>query len=129
MGSEHSVTSKKNKILIAEDDLALQNALRTKFKVEGFEVDIANNGAEAIKYMQENNYNLILLDLIMPDVDGFEVLTYYSAQKLTTPVIVLSNLSQEEDIIKAKKFGAKDFLIKSNLQLSQIVAIVKESIE
>lgn len=118
----------KKRILIAEDEKPLANALGLKLTSSGFEPVIVNNGREALETIEKGNISLILLDLIMPEVDGFEVLEEMQKNGNKTPVIVLSNLGQEEDIKKAKAFGAKDFFIKSDTPIVDVVAKVKSSL-
>jgi len=119
------------RILIAEDERALAKVLELKLKNNGFEVDIATDGQKALDLISTNQYNLIILDLVMPNVDGFHVLEQLQTQGNKTPIIVASNLSQEGDFDKAKKLGAKDYFIKSNTSLAEltekIIKIVKSS--
>lgn len=116
-----------NRILIVEDEIPLSKALKLKFEKEGIQSDIAHNGNEAIEALDRDKYNIMLLDILMPGTDGFGVLAYMHEHNITVPsVIVTSNLSQQEDIEKAKKLGATDFLIKSNSSLSDIVERVKQ---
>ncbi len=117
---------KSYRILVAEDEESLTNAFSIKLRAAGFQIDIARDGNEVIKMIKENKYDLILLDLLMPNKDGFEVLKELKLLKNPPEVIVLSNLSQEEDIEKTKDLGAIDFWIKSNFQLSQIVEFLKD---
>lgn len=108
------------KILIAEDERALAKVLQLKLKNNGFEVDIATDGQQALDQMAKNQYDLLILDLVMPNIDGFHVLEQLQTQGNTTPIIVASNLSQEGDFDKAKKLGAKDYFIKSNTSLADL---------
>lgn len=107
-------------VLIAEDEEALANALTVKLNSAGYSVELAKNGVEVLEKLLKKNYDLILLDLLMPQKDGFEVLEELK-DKIHPPIIILSNLSQEEDIERTKQLGAKDFWVKSNFQLAQIV--------
>lgn len=116
-------TSKK--ILIAEDEKPIAKALELKLQHEGFDVKTAFNGEEALEYIEHEPFALILLDLVMPKVDGFKVLETLQGKKNNTPIFILSNLSQQEDEVKAKHLGAQGFFIKSNTPLAQIVAEVK----
>lgn len=121
------MTKKVKHILIAEDEEAYSRVLRYKLEEEGFDVATAINGAEALTAAHAKKPDLLLLDLIMPVMDGFEVLEKWSADPLLkkVPVIVLSNLGQEEDIQRTKKLGAKDYLIKSDMDLVKVVEKVK----
>ena len=112
----------KNKlILVAEDDKALSRILTLKLENEAYEVILALDGQEALNLIKERKPNLVLLDLIMPVKNGFEVLEELQKEKTNTPIIVLSNLGQEEDIKKSKDLGAKDYFIKSEIDLSAVV--------
>lgn len=113
-------------ILIVEDEIALAKALRLKLTSSGFDVSVANNGKEAEEYLVKQKFDLIMVDLLMPDVDGWEVLKSCQSQNLSA--VVVSNLGQEEDVVKAKNLGAKDFIVKSETSLSEIVERVKKVI-
>ncbi len=109
------------KILIIEDEKSLARALELKLTHAGFKAKIVFNGEDAIELLQKETFSLILLDLIMPKMDGFTVLAILKVKKIKTPVLVLSNLSQENDMKRAKEFGAKEFFIKSNTPIAKIV--------
>jgi len=109
------------KILIAEDEKPMAKALELKLNNSGFEAKAVFNGQEAIDALKAEKYDLMLLDLMMPTMDGFAVLEQMKTDKIKTPVVVTSNLSQEEDKEKAKSLGAKDYLVKSNVSLKEIV--------
>lgn len=108
------------KVLIAEDEKPMANALQLKLQHMGFSVDIANNGEDALNAMKEKEYDILLLDLMMPKVDGFGVLEGLKKEKIKMTVIVLTNLSQPEDEKRAKSLGAKGFYVKSNTSLAEI---------
>ena len=112
------------KILIIEDEKPLARALELKFTHEGFETALMNNGEGLEEVLREDQYSLILTDLVMPRVDGFEVLEVVQGKGI--PVIVLTNLSQEEDEQSARALGVKDFFIKSSTPLSQVIDHVKK---
>jgi DNA-binding response OmpR family regulator len=114
------------KILIMEDEVALARALEIKLKTIGMYTFLAFNGQEGIEEIRKNPYDLILLDIMMPEVDGWEVLEYLSKHSIKTRVVITSNLSQEEDISRAKNFGVVDFVVKSNTTLSSIVEKITE---
>jgi DNA-binding response OmpR family regulator len=115
----------KKKILIIEDEKPIARALELKFIHAGFSAQSVINGEEGIALLQKNTFDLVLLDLVMPKMDGFHVLEQIKELKLNTPVIILSNLSQAEDEKKAKQLGARDFFIKSNIPIANIVERVK----
>ncbi len=114
------------KILIVEDEKSMAHALELKLTHTGFEAKTAGNGEEGLTMIQQEKFDLILLDLIMPKLDGFGVLEKLKAMNITTPVIILSNLSQEDDERRARELGAVGFFIKSNTPISDILARVKE---
>lgn len=118
---------KLGRILLVEDDLPISKMYSTKLQMEGFEVELAQNGEEGLEKIKANSYDLVLLDLMIPKLGGMEVLEKARAEKNLgeLPVIILSNLSQEQDIKKAHELGVKDFLIKSNHTPSEVVRIVK----
>lgn len=114
-------------VLIVEDEKPLSHALEMKLKNQGFGTKVVTNGQDAIKELKEHKYNLVLLDLIMPVMDGFAVLEEMRSQKLKVPVIVLSNLGQDEDRAKTKSLGAVDYFVKSNTPIADILNRVKEA--
>lgn len=123
-----TVTPSK-KILIVEDERPIARALQLKLKNSGFEPESVFNGEGALALMQEKAFDLVLLDLMMPKVGGFAVLEELRKRGDTTPVIIISNLNQPEDIKKAKEMGAVDFFIKSDTPLANIVDNVKKNLD
>lgn len=117
------------KILIAEDERPLAKALNLKLNKTGAKITSVYNGQEALNILEKEKFDYILLDLMMPIVGGFEVLEYIAKNKITTPVSVLSNLGQDEDIKRAKSLGAKFYFVKADTQLSKIVDLVKKELE
>jgi two-component system copper resistance phosphate regulon response regulator CusR len=113
--------NKLKKILIIEDEKTLARALELKLTRAGFEVKAVFNGEDGVALLQEEIFALILLDLIMPKMDGFTVLSILKEKKIKTPVMILTNLNQENDIKRTKEFGVKDFFIKSNTPIVTIV--------
>jgi DNA-binding response OmpR family regulator len=101
----------KKNILVAEDDHFLASAYKMKLTKAGYDVDIASDGEEAISLISKKIPDLIILDLVMPNKDGFEVLKELKGRKewANVPVIVASNLGQKEDLDKAKSFGANEY--------------------
>lgn len=114
------------KILIAEDEKPMARVLSMKLKNAGFESDIFYNGEEALKALDRDTYDLILLDIVMPKIDGFDVLKLLKERKDSPPIFVLTSLSQVEDVKRAKDLGVKEYFIKSDTQLSDIVDKIKE---
>ena len=114
-------------ILLAEDDTFFQNFYSKKLSEQGITVTIAKDGEEALMALQTARPDLILLDLIMPKKDGFDVLTELgkNEQLKTIPVIVFSTLGQEGDMIKAKNLGAKDFVNKTFFDFSNLLLKIK----
>lgn len=113
----------KKKILIIEDDNFLQGLEASKLKKVGYEVSTASNGDEGMIKINEEGVSLILLDIILPQFDGFEILKKVreDSTKKNIPVIVFSNLSEDKDIKKATELGANDFMVKSNFTLDELV--------
>lgn len=117
------------KILLGEDEAPLSKALANKLTHEGFVVTVASNGEEVLSELEKNSYDLLLLDVMMPKVDGFAVLTKLHEKNSTLPVIVTSNLSQESDMVKAKSLGASEYIVKSNTSLQDIIGHIKKLLE
>jgi CheY-like chemotaxis protein len=115
------------KILIAEDDKFLANAYRLKLTKAGYEVVVAVDGKEALGTLAGFEPDLILLDLVMPKMDGFAVLEQLRKNPAwaNIPIIVASNLGQMEDIERAKKLGATDYVLKSDMSMAKFVDKIK----
>lgn len=118
----------KPKILVAEDEKAMAQAMELKLENHGFAVTTAQNGSVAIQKLQNEHFDLILCDLMMPKTDGFGVLLYLQKEKIATPVIILSALSNEEDVRRALSLGAKKFFVKSDTPLADVVAYAERCI-
>lgn len=120
----------KIKILLIEDEEMLANMYEVKFKNEGFELIKALDGAEGLAKAQANKPDFILLDIIMPKMDGFSVLKALKEDENTkdVPVMLLTNLGQEEDIEKGKQLGAVGYLVKANITPAEVVAEVKKKL-
>lgn len=117
--------SGKKRILIVEDERPLAHALQLKLAREGYDTSVSLTGLEGQKEAVTEAYDLILLDLIMPELDGFSVLQELQEKKVKTPVIVLSNLGQQEDKAKAMQLGAKEYFVKANTPIADIVKKIK----
>lgn len=119
----------EKKILIVEDERPLAKALELKLNKEGLNTVIATNGEEAQSLLSNEKFDLLILDIVMPKFDGFHVLEFVQKKYPETKVIILSNLSQEEDIKKAESFGAVEYFIKSNTPIVNLVENVKKVLE
>ncbi len=113
------------KILVAEDEKPMAHALEIKFKAAGFDVRTVFDGEEALKAIQADKFDLVILDLIMPRLDGFGVLAALKEKGNTTPIIVASNLGQTDDINRSMALGAVDYFIKSNISIGEIIDKIK----
>jgi DNA-binding response OmpR family regulator len=116
------------KILVVEDDVFLQDLLSRKLSREKCELFYANDGQVALDMIQKEKPTIILLDLLLPTMDGFEVLKKIRENPdfKTTPVMILSNLGRKEDLDKATELGATDFLIKANFSMDEIISRIKK---
>jgi CheY-like chemotaxis protein len=116
------------KVLIVEDDEYLRSLAAKRLEAEGFVVAAAAEGKTALKTAEEGGVDMILLDLLLPGMSGYEILEKLRSTEMhkNTPIIVFSNLGQKEDLEKAKSLGANDFLIKANFTLDDVVEKIKE---
>ncbi|MEK7096652.1 MAG: response regulator [Patescibacteria group bacterium] len=115
-------------ILVVDDDLDLSEMYAERFKAEGAVVEIAHDGREAIKLAEENRPHVILLDLMMPEVNGFEVLKALKGDDSTKemPILVLTALVEADKYEKAKELGADGYVVKSELMPNEVVEKVKQ---
>ena len=116
------------KILIAEDEQFIANLYKIELEQQaGVEVKVALNGKEALEMIKKEKFSLLLLDLLMPDMDGFEVLAALKKDHIRIPVtVVLTNLSQDIDRKKCKELGAEDYIIKSETSADELWEKVKK---
>ncbi len=119
------------KILIIEDDKFLRELIAKKLAKESYEISEAMDGEEGIKKIKDEKPDLVLLDLILPGIDGFEVLSKMKDDPLFSqvPVIILSNLGQKEDVEKGLKLGAIDYLIKAHFTPGEIVEKIRANLK
>src|SRR5215470_7147286 len=118
-------------ILVVEDDKLTASTIQFALKREGFSCDMASLGADAISLATTNNYEIIILDLMLPELDGYEVLRRLRAAKVYTPVLILSGLSELDDKVRGLSIGADDFLTKpfeSRELIARIRAVIRRSI-
>ncbi|MEA2097470.1 MAG: response regulator [Patescibacteria group bacterium] len=122
---------KKIKVLIIEDDSYISDMYKIKFESENFETIIANNGVKGLKFLEKNVPDIILLDIVMPKVDGFSVLKEIKKNlKLNeVPVVFLTNLSQKENIERGFELGASSYIIKAHFTPSEVVKKIREVLE
>lgn len=121
--------SKKKKILIAEDDKPIGNAMKLKLEKFGFDVALAQNGQVALEFLDKDSFDLILTDLMMPIVNGFELLQEIKKREIQTSVFVTTNLGQPEDEVKVKNLGAEKYFVKSDTSILQLVNRIKEYLD
>ena len=119
----------KTKILIIEDEEALISLLKVKLEKEGFEVECAYNGEEGFKKIKEYKPDLILLDIVMPKMNGYEVLEKMNEENIKTPVIIISNSGQPVELEKTKKLGAVDYLIKTQFNPIDVIKKVRNYLD
>ena len=121
----------KTKILLVEDDPFLSSMYSTKFELENFAVLAAEDGEKGLKLALAEKPDIILLDILMPKMNGFEVLEKLKDNKETEsiPVILLTNLNQKDEIEKGLSLGANDYLIKAHFMPSEVVDKIKKVIK
>lgn len=117
----------KKTIMVIEDDRFLSSLIKARLEKEGFTVSQAFNGEEAIESLKQDKPDLIILDLIMPKVTGFEVLQTISILPgfEGIPVVILSNLAQESDIEKARQLGAREYFVKVKISIDDLIGKIK----
>lgn len=120
----------KIKILLIEDDPFLLSMYTTKFELENFKVITAEDGAKGLKLALKEMPDIILLDILLPKIDGFEVLKALKSNKKVNciPVILLTNLSQKDKVEEGLSLGADDYLIKAHFMPSEVVDKIKKTI-
>jgi two-component system alkaline phosphatase synthesis response regulator PhoP len=122
--------SKNKRILVVEDEPILSKALTIQLSGAGYDVSTTDNGVDGLNLIKEGTPDLVLLDLLIPDKNGIEVLKDLHDLKLTEkiPVIVLTNSGRKEDREQAMEFGVSNFFIKSETDLNDLVVLVKKII-
>jgi len=122
--------SDKIKILLAEDEPFLSGMYQTKLKIEGYDVVAAADGEEALEKLDKGDFDIILLDIMMPKLNGFEVLNNIrnnsNKELAKIPVIILTNLGQKTDIEKGLLLGANDYIVKANFTPAEVVDKIKK---
>lgn len=115
-------------VLMIEDDPLIVKIYSTRLKADGYEVYSAENGEDGLKLLSEKKPDLIILDVMMPRIDGFGVLSRIMAdeQMKSIPVLVYSNLAADEEIVRAKSMGAREFIVKADVSPTEMVAKIKQ---
>lgn len=123
-------SDKSDSILIVEDDEFISDVYMKKLALEGFEMDLAKDGEEALRKIRDRKPDIVLLDIMIPLKDGFQVLTELRADAALSDirVVVMSNLSQGKDIARAKELGALDYIVKSNVSLPDMVQRIRKAL-
>jgi len=124
-----TIREKKYKILILEDEKMLMHLIASKLEKEGFEVKKAFDGDDGWEKIKSERPDLILLDIIMPKMNGYEVLEKMKTEGLNIPVIIISNSGQPVEIEKTKEMGAVDYLIKTEVEPAEVLKKVEEYLD
>jgi len=116
------------KILIIEDDRYISKMYQLKLSLDGFDVQVADNGRIGIEKVKELKPDIVLTDILMPELDGFEVIKMIKADEdlKSTPILIMSNLGQEDHIQKGLELGALGYIVKSQYTPSKVVEKIKE---
>ena len=122
------MSNQKQKVLVVEDDEFLLELYSTKLLMDGFQVFSASDGERGLRFAKEKKPDLILLDIILPKMDGLDVLREIKKHKETQniPVVLLTNLSQKDEVQEGLKAGAEDYLIKAHFIPSEVVEKIKK---
>jgi len=122
-----------SKILLVEDDIFLSALLKNRLLKEGFEVNLARDGEEALSLLKATKPDLILLDLILPKKSGFEVMEEIrqdpQMQGQELPIIIISNLGQPEDVSRGQELGAIEYFVKAKTSIDELVEKIKIFLE
>ena len=112
-----------NRILIVEDEIAISDLIKIELETKGYKCEVANDGEMASNYIENKNYDLILLDIMIPKIDGYELLEYVK-QMLDTPIIFITAKNQIEDKIKGLNLGADDYITKP-FEIRELIARIE----
>ncbi len=116
----------KGHLLIAEDDAVLRSLYVKKFSVEGYEVRTAEDGEQAIALIKAEKPDLLICDIHMPKVDGFQVLQQYPKNARDFPIIMLTNFDQPDFKLRAEELGADDYFVKKDMTIRSLVDMVEK---
>jgi len=125
------MSENNKKILVVEDDPMISSMYKTKFEADGFDVFIADNGVVGLELARKEKPDIIMLDVILPQLDGFSVLDQIKKDESikNIPVIMLTNLGTEEDKKKGETMGALDYLVKASLTPGQVSEKIKKALK
>jgi len=138
MQSKKNDTEQKEKrILVVEDDPFLSDIYNTKLKQAGFDVDLAMTGEECVDKLTANEYDLMVLDIVLPQLDGWEILGRVKEMRRQDPdsyinrlkIIILSNLGQKEEVKKGYDLGVDGFMIKAHFTPSEVAAEINKALK
>ncbi len=115
----------KGSILIAEDDAVLRSLYVKKFEISGYAVRTAPDGEEAVKEVEKQAPDVLILDIHMPKLDGFQVLERFPKDKRNFPIILLTNFDQTDFKIKAGQLGADDYFVKKDMTIRSLLEMVE----
>ncbi len=123
--------AEKTHVLLVEDDTFLSGIYQKKFEMEGFKVSLADNGEKALVEVKKKKPDIVMLDVLLPKLDGFAVLEKLKADSETKniPVILLTNLGQKDDVEKGLQMVAVDYLIKAHFKPSEVVDKIKKALQ
>ena len=122
------MVNKKYKVLIVEDELNLQKAIGDKVQRQGWISLVASNGDEGLRVALKEKPDIVLLDIIMPVMDGLTMLKKLRKQS-NVPVLILTNLYNDEKLIEAFRAGSYDYLVKANYSLNEVIIKIKEVLD
>lgn len=124
------MTNKKNKVLIVEDEGSLRDAMKDKLNHDGFEVIVAKNGEEGLERALNDHPDMIILDIVMPKMDGLTMLKNLREDGWgkTSKVIMLTNLSDNAKVAEAMQNDTFDYFVKSDIKMEEIVEKIKEKL-
>lgn len=123
--------AEKTHVLLVEDDVFLSGIYQKKFEMEGYKVSLVDNGEKVFSEVKKKKPDIVLLDILLPKLDGFAVLSKLKsdAEIKEIPVILLTNLGQKDDVEKGLQLGAVDYLIKAHFKPSEVVDKVKKVLQ
>jgi len=119
----------KYKILIVDDEEDIVEALKKHLKLEGYTVDTANSAAEAFEKVKNDKYHIVLTDIVMPDMDGIELLREIKSYDALTQVIMMTGYSTMDKTLSSLEFGANDYILKPFKSVEYVIEIIEYSIK